>query len=166
MDEKRELQSIVRIGSGARDHRAPLVLSGLEVALQRAHFEAAGLQRLDRVRCRFRAGHGGVVGHLLHQCRAAQRLRVRNRLVAIGRVDDELDLTVADRVLDVRPLELPGRRVWKGEMDLWLTDDAAATPVEILVARSAARVRLELVGASAVATPPPAPAASPEGVPR
>lgn len=66
----------------------------------------------------------------------------------------------------VRPLELPGRRVWKGEMDLWLTDDAAATPVEILVARSAARVRLELVGSSAAPTPPPTPAASPEGVPR
>ena len=30
-------------------------------------------------------------------------------------------------------------------MDLWLADDAAATPVEIVVARSSARVRLQLV---------------------
>lgn len=45
----------------------------------------------------------------------------------------------------VRPVEIPGRRLWKGEMDLWLADDAAATPVEIVVARSSARVRLQLV---------------------
>jgi hypothetical protein len=45
----------------------------------------------------------------------------------------------------VRPVEVPGRRLWKGEMDLWLADDAAATPVEIVVARSSARVRLLLV---------------------
>ncbi len=46
----------------------------------------------------------------------------------------------------VRPVELPGRRVWKGELDLWLAEDAVATPVEILVARPPARVRLEIVG--------------------
>lgn len=46
----------------------------------------------------------------------------------------------------VRPVELPGRRVWKGELDLWLADDGVATPVEIQVARAPARVRLEIVG--------------------
>ncbi len=51
---------------------------------------------------------------------------------------------VATRHYAVRPLELPNRRVWKGELDLWLADDGVATPVEIQVARAPARVRLEL----------------------
>jgi len=38
-----------------------------EVALQRLHFEIAGLQCLDGKGCSFRTGHCGVVGHLLHQ---------------------------------------------------------------------------------------------------
>ena len=46
--------------------------------------------------------------------------------------------------LTVRPLTEPGRRVWKGELDLWLAEDAAATPVRILVARPPLRVVLEL----------------------
>lgn len=46
----------------------------------------------------------------------------------------------------VRGVEQPGRRLWKGGLELWLAEDAAATPVEILVTRSAARVRLELEG--------------------
>jgi hypothetical protein len=45
----------------------------------------------------------------------------------------------------VRGIERPGRRLWKGGLELWLADDPAATPVEIVVTRSAARVRLELV---------------------
>jgi hypothetical protein len=45
----------------------------------------------------------------------------------------------------VRGIERPGRKFWKGGLELWLADDPAATPVEILVTRSAARVRLELV---------------------
>lgn len=49
------------------------------------------------------------------------------------------------RHLAVRPLVEPGRRVWKGELDLWLAEDAVSTPVRILVARSPARVLLELV---------------------
>lgn len=53
--------------------------------------------------------------------------------------------TVRTRRFAVRPVEIPGRRLWKGEMDLWLAEDAAATPVEIVVARSSARVRLQLV---------------------
>ncbi|MEZ5313844.1 MAG: DUF3108 domain-containing protein [Thermoanaerobaculia bacterium] len=44
----------------------------------------------------------------------------------------------------VRPLVEPDRRVWKGELDLWLATDEAATPVEILVSRSPARVLLSL----------------------
>ena len=46
--------------------------------------------------------------------------------------------------LAVRPLVEPERRVWKGELDLWLADDAASTPVQILVSRSPARVLLSL----------------------
>lgn len=44
----------------------------------------------------------------------------------------------------VRPLVEPQRRIWKGELDLWLAEDAASTPVEILVSRSPARVLLSL----------------------
>lgn len=49
------------------------------------------------------------------------------------------------RHLTVRGVALPDRRLWKGSLDLWLTTGPEATPVEILVARSSARVRLELV---------------------
>ena len=46
--------------------------------------------------------------------------------------------------LSVRGLSSPDRRFWKGSLDLWLADDSAATPVEIMVSRSGARVRLTL----------------------
>jgi hypothetical protein len=59
---------------------------------------------------------------------------------------------VATQHLSVRGITEPDRRVWKGELDLWLAHDAAATPVEILVTRGGARVRLLLTGYS----PPPA----------
>ena len=58
---------------------------------------------------------------------------------------DTGDRRVRARRYAVRPVETPGRRLWKGEMDLWLADDAEATPIEIVVARSSARVRLVLV---------------------
>jgi len=45
----------------------------------------------------------------------------------------------------IRPVSRPERRVWKGELDLWFARDSQATPVEMLVASSPARVRLELV---------------------
>jgi len=45
----------------------------------------------------------------------------------------------------IRPLVRPERRVWKGELDLWFARDPQATPVEMLVARSPARLRLALV---------------------
>lgn len=51
---------------------------------------------------------------------------------------------MATKHIAVRPLTEPDRRVWKGELDLWLADDAAATPVRILVSRSPARVLLEI----------------------
>ena len=54
------------------------------------------------------------------------------------------DRHVSAAHIAVRPLVEPDRRVWKGELDLWFADDAAATPVRILVSRSPARVLLEL----------------------
>ena len=60
---------------------------------------------------------------------------------------------IAVRRFAVRPLQLPERRLWKGRLDLWLSDDEASTPVEILVVRSSARVRLELVGRRDVPSP-------------
>ena len=62
---------------------------------------------------------------------------------------------VTARHFAVRPVQLPQRRLWKGELDLWLADDAAATPVEIVVVRSSARVRLVLVGQQDAAPAPP-----------
>jgi hypothetical protein len=58
------------------------------------------------------------------------------------------------RHLVVSGVEQPGRRFWKGGLELWLADDPAATPVEILVTRSAARVRLSLLAAPALAAKP------------
>lgn len=49
------------------------------------------------------------------------------------------------RHLTVRGLKIPGRKVWQGELGLWIADDPAATPVEITVERSGARVRLSFV---------------------
>lgn len=66
------------------------------------------------------------------------------------------------RHYSIRGERLPDRKVWKGELDLWLADDPEATPVEILVVKKAARVHLELLrreelpgtGTSATAAPP------------
>ena len=60
---------------------------------------------------------------------------------------EQIDLhgrKIDTRHIAVRPLTEPDRRVWKGELDLWLANDAASTPVEILVSRSPARVLLSL----------------------
>jgi Protein of unknown function (DUF3108) len=51
---------------------------------------------------------------------------------------------VATRHFSVRGVEMPGRRKWKGKLDLWLAKDAAATPVGILISRNLADVRMEL----------------------
>ena len=64
-------------------------------------------------------------------------LSVENRKLQSGR-------TVAARRFSIRGIEVPGRRKWKGKLDLWLTQDAAATPVEIVISRNLADVRMEL----------------------
>ena len=58
---------------------------------------------------------------------------------------------VAARHFVITGIERPGRRLWKGGLELWLADDPAATPLEILVSRSAARVRLVLLAAPVAA---------------
>jgi hypothetical protein len=52
--------------------------------------------------------------------------------------------SIKTRHYSIRGVDLPGRRKWKGKMDLWLATDAAATPVEILISRNLADVRMEL----------------------
>lgn len=49
------------------------------------------------------------------------------------------------RHYSIRGVNLPGQRRWKGKLDLWLTTDAAATPVEIVISRNMADVRMELM---------------------
>ena len=44
----------------------------------------------------------------------------------------------------IRGVDMPGRRRWKGKLDLWLARDEVATPVEILISRNLADVHLEL----------------------
>jgi hypothetical protein len=52
--------------------------------------------------------------------------------------------TVAVRRYSIRGINQPGSRKWKGKLDLWLAQDAATTPVEIVISRNLADVRLEL----------------------
>ena len=54
------------------------------------------------------------------------------------------DGMVQTRHYSIRGVEIPGRRKWKGKLDLWLATDQAATPVEILISRSLTDVRLQL----------------------
>jgi len=54
------------------------------------------------------------------------------------------DRQVAARHYAVRGRRVPGERVWKGRLDIYLAADAAATPVEISLERKMARVRLLL----------------------
>ena len=51
---------------------------------------------------------------------------------------------IAVRHYSIRGIEAPGRRKWKGKLDLWLARDAAATPVEIMISRNLADVHMEL----------------------
>ena len=44
----------------------------------------------------------------------------------------------------IRGFDSPNRERWKGRLDLWLARDEAATPVEILISRNLADVRMEL----------------------
>jgi len=52
--------------------------------------------------------------------------------------------SIQTRHYQIRGVEIPGRRKWKGKMDLWLATDPAATPVEIVISRNLADVRMEL----------------------
>ncbi|MFQ5526595.1 MAG: hypothetical protein ACE5GX_10075 [Thermoanaerobaculia bacterium] len=52
---------------------------------------------------------------------------------------------VATRSYAIRGVSKPGRPHWRGKMDLVLTDDEEAVPLEIVVVRKGMRVRLELV---------------------
>jgi hypothetical protein len=46
----------------------------------------------------------------------------------------------------IRGVQVPGgQHRWKGKLDLWLTPDQSATPVEILISRNLADVRMELM---------------------
>lgn len=51
------------------------------------------------------------------------------------------------RHYSIRGIDLPGQRKWKGKLDLWLARDEPSTPVEILVSRNLADVRMELKAA-------------------
>lgn len=44
----------------------------------------------------------------------------------------------------IRARRVPGERLWKGKLDIYLADDDTATPVEIVLERRAAKVKLEL----------------------
>ena len=48
------------------------------------------------------------------------------------------------RHYQIRGVQLPDRRKWKGKLDLWLANDPAATPVEIVISRNLADVRMQL----------------------
>jgi hypothetical protein len=50
------------------------------------------------------------------------------------------------RHFSIRGIDVPGRRRWKGKLDIWLARDEAATPVEIMISRNLANVHMELKG--------------------
>ena len=67
--------------------------------------------------------------------------------------------TVGERELAVRRLTLrrarePGERKWKARADVWLTDDEAALPVEMLYQQRLGRLRMVLVDPPGPAGPP------------
>src|SRR5690606_7565891 len=68
--------------------------------LQRQHRAAAAI--VQRMQQGLGPGNRGRIGHALLQCLAADRERVRDRLAALGGVDDIGDLAVLDQVDDVR----------------------------------------------------------------
>jgi hypothetical protein len=51
---------------------------------------------------------------------------------------------IAVRHFSIRGIDVPDRGKWKGKLDLWLARDETATPVEIVLSRNLADVRLEL----------------------
>ena len=72
----------------------------------------------------------------------------------IGRAPIVIPQGVETRTLDgrkiqvgkysIRGFDTPGRDRWKGRLDLWLAHDEGATPVEIVISRNLADVRMEL----------------------
>jgi hypothetical protein len=52
--------------------------------------------------------------------------------------------TLVTRRYTILGYDAPGGRKWKGQLELWLATDPAATPVEIRIERSLADLRLEL----------------------
>lgn len=94
---------------------------------------AIELLRRDRPRDgrRMEIWSDGKLYPVLVEARGAKRIALNGK-------------TVETMHVVVRPLVEPERRVWKGELDLWLAQDAASTPVEILVSRPPAQVLLSL----------------------
>lgn len=63
-----------------------------------------------------------------------------------GREEREIgDCKVVTRRFSFEPRNVEGQRRWKGSMELWITDDETATPVEIRIERSLANLHLRLV---------------------
>ncbi len=52
---------------------------------------------------------------------------------------------VTVRHVAIRGIREPNQRRWKGQADIWLTDDEAAVPLEILYSQSLGRLRMTLV---------------------
>jgi hypothetical protein len=63
---------------------------------------------------------------------------------------------VATRHFHIRGVKVGDRKYWKGELDLWIADDARATPVEIQLEKKGVRLRLTFVGRGAGDSPSPA----------
>ena len=61
---------------------------------------------------------------------------------------------VESRHFSIRGVDIPDMRQWKGKLDIWLANDAAATPVEILISRNLADLRLDLQPGAAPAVVP------------
>ena len=68
-------------------------------------------------------------------------------------------LTVGQREVDsrhysIRGVDIPDMRQWKGKLDIWLANDPASTPVQILISRNLADLRLDLEPGAAPAVVP------------
>lgn len=76
-------------------------------------------------------------------------------VIPMGEETREVDgREVETRHFSVRGIRRQGRRHWKGQFELWLAQDPAATPVEIFIQRSMAGVRLELASYLGGQVPP------------
>jgi Protein of unknown function (DUF3108) len=68
-------------------------------------------------------------------------------VVVVPRGEDTREVAgrkIPTRRYSIRGYDAPGRRKWKGSLELWLAEDAAATPIEIRIERSLADLRLEI----------------------